>query len=60
MQISGSSERYQSGPDDSDRSGCFTFFMIIVVLLLGVIAFFSWRIYDLLDSGDMLRNLLPF
>lgn len=42
--------------DDTFSKVCLFF----ICLFLGVIAFFTWRIYDLLSTGDLWRSLLPF
>lgn len=34
--------------------------LFVICLLLGVIAYFTWQIYSLLESGELWRNLLPF
>ena len=41
---------------DGYYCGC----LFVICLLLGVIAYFLLKIYSLLESGDLWKNLLPF
>ena len=47
------SNKYENVNDGFYR-GC----LFVICLLLGVIAYFSWQIYEILDAG-IWKNLLP-
>lgn len=51
-----SEKNFYENVNDGFYRGC----LFVICLLLGVLTYFVWQIYDLLISGDLWKNLLPF